>query len=107
MSDRDRSTTGPRDWQTEESFWRENYRTRPYVQQGRDFEEYRPGYQYGYESANRMRGRDWNDVEPELKRGWDTYEGRGQSRSKWEEIKDSVRDAWNRATGDDDRTTRR
>jgi hypothetical protein len=94
-----------RDWQSDESFWRDNYRTRPYTDESRDFEHYRPGYQYGYESADRIGPRPWSEAEPELRKGWDRYEGR--SDSTWEDIKDSVRDAWDRITGDDDTSRHR
>jgi hypothetical protein len=94
--------TAAQDWSNEERFWRDNYSSRPYAGQNRDFDEFRPGYRYGYEAAGRHRGRQWNDVEPELRAGWDRYEHRGENRSTWDQIKDSVRDAWDRVTGDDD-----
>lgn len=85
------------DWKTEEDYWRTNYGNRPYATTNRDFNYWRPGYQYGYESATRYQGRKWNDVEPDLRTGWDKYENRGQT--TWEQIKDAVRDAWDRVTG--------
>ena len=39
-------------------------------------------------------GREWNDVETDLRSGWDRFENRGES--TWEQIRDAVRDAWNR-----------
>jgi len=81
-------------WNSEETYWRNNWRARPYAQADRGFEYYAPGYRYGYESASKYRGREWNDVEPDLRSGWDKYEHRGQS--TWEHMKDAVRDAWNR-----------
>ena len=85
------------DWLTEEQYWRSNWTDRPYVTADRGFDYYRPGYQYGYEAANRYRGRDWNDVESDLRSGWDRFESKGQG--TWEHMKDAVRDAWNRVTG--------
>ncbi|HEX6132359.1 MAG TPA: hypothetical protein VFZ24_00165 [Longimicrobiales bacterium] len=102
MADTNRTRT---DWSTEESFWRENYRTRPYADANRNFDYYRPGYKYGFESRSRLGDRPWNEAEPELRSGWDRYEGRGES--KWEEIKDTVKDAWERVTGRDEDRTRR
>lgn len=87
------------DWASDESYWRSNHASRPYATTDRGFDYYRPGYQYGYGSANRYRGRSWNDVEPELQRGWNSFEGRGQS--TWENVKGAVRDAWDRVTGQD------
>jgi len=101
-SDRDVSTgtstgaTGVSDWATEERYWRDAWRTRPYVKADRGFDYYGPGYRYGYESASLYRGRNWNDIEDDLRSGWDRFEYRGQS--TWENIKDAVRDAWNRVT---------
>jgi hypothetical protein len=82
------------DWKPEESYWRDNWSTRPYVSADRGFEYYQPGYRYGFESANRYRGREWNEVEGDLRTNWASYEHRGQS--TWEHIKDAVRDGWNR-----------
>ena len=88
----------PMGWNDEDTYWRTNYPNRPYASSaGKDYDFYRPGYRYGYESANRYHGREWNDVEEDLSRNWNTYEHRGTS--TWEQIKDAVRDAWNRVTG--------
>ena len=104
MANRDRDvttgtstgSTGMGDWSTEERYWRDTWRTRPYVKADQGFDYYSPGYRYGFESASRYRGRNWNDVETDLRTGWDRFEHRGQS--TWENIKDAVRDAWNRVT---------
>jgi hypothetical protein len=90
-------TTGIGDWTTEEKYWRDNFPSRPYARGDRSFDYYRPGYRYGFESAQRFRGKAWTDVESDLRGGWDRYEHRGQS--TWENVKDAVRDAWNRVTG--------
>jgi hypothetical protein len=84
-------------WADEDRYWQDNFRSRPNVTADRDYDYYRPAYRYGFESANRYRGRQWNDVEPDLRSGWDRYEHRGAG-STWENVKDSVKDAWNRVT---------
>ena len=84
-------------WNNEDTYWRENYRTRPYASSGgRDYDYYQPGYRYGYDAANRYRNRNWDDVESDLARDWNAYQYRGNS--TWEQVKDAVRDAWNRMT---------
>ena len=85
------------DWNLDEQWWRENFRNRPYVSADRRFEDYEPGYRFGYESANRYRGKNWTDIEPSLRTDWDRFESRGSS--TWENVKDSVRDAWDSITG--------
>lgn len=85
------------DWNLDQTWWRTNFRDRPYVTADRRFEDYEPGYRFGYESATRYRGKKWNDVESNLKTDWKTFEGRGQS--TWENMKDSIHDAWDKVTG--------
>ena len=84
-------------WPDEDAYWRTNYRTRPYASSARrDYDYYEPGYRYGFEAANRYHDRSWSDVERDLAREWNTYQYRGSS--TWEQIKDAVRDAWDRVT---------
>ena len=86
------------DWNEEDSYWRTNFRTRPYASSaGRDYDYYKPGYRFGYDAANRYRDRSWSEVESDLSRDWNSFEDRGQS--TWEQMKDAVRDAWDRVTG--------
>jgi hypothetical protein len=91
------------DWGTEglgeadDAHWRQSYHTRPYVQADRGYEFYRPAYSYGTYAASQYSGREWDDVESELERGWDA--ARGHSKSAWHEVKDAVRDAWDRVRG--------
>jgi hypothetical protein len=84
-------TAGIGDWNTEEKYWRDNFGSRPYIRADQGFDYYRPGYRYGFESAQRFRGKQWNEVEPDLRFGWERYEHRGQS--TWENVKDAARDA--------------
>ncbi|HYU30824.1 MAG TPA: hypothetical protein VEW48_01560 [Thermoanaerobaculia bacterium] len=77
----------------EDRYWRDNYSSRPYAS-GRKYEDLRPAYRYGSESATYYQGRQWNDVENDLQTNWDRH----STRSKWGEVKDAVRDAWDRAT---------
>ena len=91
-------TNSSRAWDDDDTYWRSNYRSRPYASSAdRDYDFYQPGYRYGYEAANRYRDRGWNDVESELSRDWNSYQYRGNS--TWEQMKDAVRDAWDRVTG--------
>ena len=90
----DRTNAG--DWNAEDTYWKSNYKTRPYAGSN-DYSYYQPGYRYGYEAANRYEGRNWAEVEPDLQRGWDKYEHRGQS--NWASMKAAVRDDWDRVTG--------
>jgi hypothetical protein len=83
----------------EDKWWEQKFSSRRSAS-GRTYSDYRPAYQYGYESGRHNMGRNWNDVESDLRTGWDKYEGRGQS--TWDHVKDAVRDAWDRITGQHD-----
>jgi hypothetical protein len=78
----------------EDAYWRENYPSRPYARKDRDYDEYRPAYQYGTDAAHRYQGRRWEDVEGDLEHGWE--KAKGNSRLAWHESKEAVRDAWHR-----------
>src|SRR5688572_29920780 len=97
MAERRPGSVLGRDWTTEEDYWRTNYSARPYVGANRDFDYWRPGYRYGYESAAKYPGRKWNEIENDLETGWDRFEHR--SKATWEQVKDAVRDGWDRVTG--------
>lgn len=88
-------------WDREDSWWRDNFVSRPYAS-GRTYEDFRPAYRYGYESGQHHMGRNWNDVESDLRTGWDKFEGRGPGGAAWENVKDAVKDAWHRITGQRD-----
>jgi hypothetical protein len=58
---------------------------------GYPYDYYEPAYRFGYERAtSRMyTDRDWDDVEPEFRRDWES-----RNPGSWEQFKASVRHAW-------------
>jgi hypothetical protein len=86
-------------WETEDNYWFENFSSRPYAIGPDYYDRFRPAYRYGFEAGVHGLGRRWDEAEPDLRAGWERYEHRGEAPSVWEEIKDAVRDAWDRVTG--------
>jgi hypothetical protein len=78
----------------EDAFWRANYRSRPYIDPDTEYDAYRPAYQLGWESWSQYRGRRFDEVEPELERGWP--QRRAKSSLGWEKAREAARDAWER-----------
>ena len=78
----------------EDAYWRDTYKTRPYVESGRDYDYYQPAYQYGWESRGRYTGKKFHEVESDLGRDWD--KSRSSSGMTWETAKHPVRDAFER-----------
>ena len=82
----------------EDNYWRENYSTRPYATADRSYDQYRPAYQYGWESRARLGNRSYDEAEPELERNWETYRTQDTSRTSlgWNDARHATRDAWHR-----------
>ena len=108
---------------TEDAYWRENYKTRPYAgsatanpgvtaaDTSSSFtyeDDYRPAYRYGWESRSRYKGKRFEDVESDLGRDWER--AKDKSRLSWDRAKEATRDAWHRVEraipGDADRDGR-
>jgi hypothetical protein len=87
--------TRPADPVLEDTIWRDNYSSRPYVASGARYDDYQPAYRYGAESHARYPDRSFDEVEPELERDWGR--ARGQSPLEWEHARHASRDAWHRA----------
>jgi len=92
LGDRGRETSG----QDYSSDFRRDYETR-YASSGVPYDTVAPAYDYGYRSANdaRYRGRNWSDVESDLRTDYE----RNNPNSSWEKMKDAVRYGWEKVTG--------
>jgi len=82
----------------EDLYWRKNYSTRPYYQNGSDYQDYAPAYQYGWEARRRFEGKNFDEVESDLAEDWDRF--RGSSMLSWEKARAASRDAWERMKAD-------
>jgi len=79
----------------EESYWRENYKTRPYVEDDWTYEEYAPAYRYGWESCCTNPDKSFDEAEGDLQRDWE--QRKGECKLSWDQARDATRDAWDRA----------
>jgi uncharacterized protein (TIGR02271 family) len=64
---------------------------------GRNYEDYAPAYRYGHGLASdpRYSGRDWNAIEADARRDWESR----SSGSTWDQIKGAVRYGWEKVRG--------
>jgi len=76
-----------------EHFKRE-YRNSPHYSSERDWNDYEPAYQYGYDTYGQHRGRRFEEAEPELQRDWDRTRAQNNSRLEWDDARYAVRDGW-------------
>ncbi|HET6604218.1 MAG TPA: glycine zipper domain-containing protein [Xanthomonadaceae bacterium] len=68
------------------------YKSAPYYSKGREWTDYQPAYQYGYDTYGQYRGETFDNVESDLEQNWDKT--RANSRLAWNEARDAVRDGW-------------
>jgi uncharacterized protein (TIGR02271 family) len=89
------STASGATWQQIMPTYRQRWQQRVGPNGGR-WEDYEPGYRYGYELRNQSayRGRQWADVEPELQRDW----AQRNPTTPWSRIRESVRETWDEKT---------
>ena len=66
-------------WETEDNYWTENFSSRPYALGPDYYDRFRPGYRYGFESAQHHVGRQWDEAEPDLRQGWERLRAPGPS----------------------------
>lgn len=100
------------DPKAEDTYWRDNYSSRPYVTPDAKYDDYSPAYRHGVDAYSRYPDRSFDEVEPELGRDWGR--ARGTSSLDWDNAKHATRDAWHRLSntveravpGDSDRDGR-
>ncbi|MGZ5198923.1 MAG: hypothetical protein ACXWC4_04060 [Telluria sp.] len=84
----------------DDDYYRRDW-TSKYSTSGGRYEDFQPAYSYGAEMARneQYRGRQWNDVESDLR---DTWERRHPGASStWERFKAAIRHGWDRMSGDE------
>jgi hypothetical protein len=75
---------------TEDKWLRDYYGSVKNAPAGYTHENYRPAYQYGIRSANDFSGRRYEEVEDDLRSGWD------EEAMTWDEARPAVRHAWDK-----------
>lgn len=76
--------------------YRKDFQSR-YGAQGGSYDDYSEAYRYGHILAGdpRYQGRDWNTIEPEARRDWESQ----HPESTWERFKLAIQHGWERVTG--------
>ena len=91
----DRMTTDDDD-----SYYRNHYNaTYSSTTGASDYDSYKPAYSYGSEmrQSQMYRNRPWDEVEPDLRSGWEARNAGGTG-STWENMKAAVRHGWDKMT---------
>lgn len=78
----------------EDAYWQENYTKQSYVERNAPYETYRPAFRTGYEGYSKYKGKTYDQVEPDLRRDYETT--KGNTALGWDKAKHATRDAWHR-----------
>ncbi|HEY9691967.1 MAG TPA: YsnF/AvaK domain-containing protein [Oculatellaceae cyanobacterium] len=78
----------------EDTYWQDNYASRPYVEPDTSYDAYQPAYTTGYEGFSRYADTDktYDEVEPELQSHYE--QNYASSGVPWEKAKHAARDAY-------------
>jgi len=82
------------DYNAEEEYWRTNFASRPYYNEGTSFIEYKPAYRHGADAYSKYPGKTWDQTESEIANEWDRV--KGTSSLTWEKAKLAARAGWER-----------
>jgi hypothetical protein len=78
---------------TEDSWLRDNFRSRPYVEEGDDFEDFRPAFRYGGLAESKYGDAGIDLTDPQLQRDWEASK---ESNMPWTKAKAAIQDAYDR-----------
>lgn len=86
---------GERGFEAYSSDFRNHYNSN-FASSGYTYEDYEPLYRFGYNLSTHSdyRNRDWSSVEPDARRRWEE-----RNPGTWEQFKDSIHYAWDKARG--------
>jgi uncharacterized protein (TIGR02271 family) len=92
----DRSMGGAQTWETAMPTYRSTWQQR-YGNQGGTWEAAMPAYQYGHNAnqSSRYTGKNWDAVEPDLRRDWEQR----YPATPWDKVKMFIRETWNTGRG--------
>jgi uncharacterized protein (TIGR02271 family) len=92
---RSERAVGTRGFEAYDADFRNHFKTN-YTGGAYTYDQYTPVYRYGYSIGEdpRFRDSDWGSIEGEARRHWEE-----RNPNTWEEFKDSIRYAWDKARG--------
>lgn len=79
---------------TDDNWLRETFGKKKYARKGDTYDTYVPAYRYGGEVQSKYHGRKFDEVESDLRTGWEKF--KGNAGMAWDRARDAVRDAYDR-----------
>ncbi len=88
------------DWQARMPYYRDRWQSRYGASGQHRWEDWEPGYRYGYEMARdpRFQGKRWTEIEHDLQRHYNEWASRhglsSRPDSGWDRVREATREAW-------------
>jgi hypothetical protein len=90
----------PGGWRSEDTYWRDQYRSEPYYTSGLSYEVYQPAYYYGVESYHRHQGQHFNRLsEAQMRADWE--KSHHDSKLDWRHAHQAIRAGYDHAERQD------
>jgi len=83
------------DFDTHDTYWRENFSSRPYATEGARYEDYRPAYECAVVCQAKHPNESFADVETKIRRQWEKMRSGSACKLNWEQARPAMEDAWN------------
>jgi hypothetical protein len=96
-SDKDKTNHGQ--WvypENEAAYWRAQHSKQPYAKNS-SYEQYEHAYRTGYNSYQKYRGRQFDEVEESVANDYET--GKPDSALPWDTVRPAVNSVWDRMSG--------
>jgi phage tail tape-measure protein len=75
----------------EDAYWRTNFSKQEYVEADASYENYQSAYRTGYEGRSQYPGKQYEEVEANLRRNYE--QGKGSGSVAWDKARNATRDA--------------
>jgi hypothetical protein len=85
------------DMDSDDNYYRSHWSS-TYGSTGDSYDSYAPAYSYGTQARSKYQGRNWDDVESDLRSDWDTRYPSSGGVSTWDKMKAAVRHGWDKVT---------
>jgi hypothetical protein len=79
---------------TEDNWLRDNFESRPYVEEGNAFEHYQPAYRHGALAESKYGESKFESIEPDVRSEWDKLGDTADY--PWDEARPAVKDGYDR-----------
>ncbi len=79
---------------TEDNWLRDNFSSRPYVDEGETFESYEPFYRYGGQVESQYGDNRFEDIEDDVHKNWLASDA--CCNREWPQVRDAIKDSYDR-----------